>query len=410
MDTIKNIVLWDRETDARRLSQEGIEVWAPVHIAPQRYLVSNMGRVLSRARDQANGRVMDLTLSSAGYATVGLYPNRGGRSETWLVHRLVCWAFDGAPPLGKDEVRHLHDPNKGNNRLDNLAWGTKSENMLDVGRHARQVVAERSKMRPKSTRMTHLLDEDKVRAGLSLFTRGKMDLEALSAFLGCTEAVARGIVQGDTWTHLDRDQEAISRVFGRNGEAHHLSRLTDAKVAEGLALYVKHRWSARQFAEHLGITHHTAPQILSGRTWQHVPRPPGLQYPWPNAARMNRLEGGNHPMASMNADVMAGVLAQIAKGELDSVPAISAATGLSRSAVFALLGGRSWASLPRPPGFQDAVARMQRPPRLEPHVVTEIKAQLRAGVPCRAIAERLEVPLSRVRAYLTQVNKEPRET
>lgn len=50
------------------------------------------------------------------------------------LHRLVCLAFNGPPPPGKDQVRHLNGiPD--DNRPENLAWGNSSENMLDRHRY-----------------------------------------------------------------------------------------------------------------------------------------------------------------------------------------------------------------------------------------------------------------------------------
>ena len=56
-----------------------------------------------------------------------------GRDDQRLVHRLVLEAFVGPCPEGM-ECRHL-DGNPGNNRLDNLAWGTPKENFADSMRH-----------------------------------------------------------------------------------------------------------------------------------------------------------------------------------------------------------------------------------------------------------------------------------
>lgn len=44
------------------------------------------------------------------------------------VHRLVCEAFHGPAPDGKQIVLHL-DENGENNRADNLKWGTQKENL-----------------------------------------------------------------------------------------------------------------------------------------------------------------------------------------------------------------------------------------------------------------------------------------
>jgi hypothetical protein len=63
-----------------------------------------------------------------GHSTVYL-----GRKDQRYIHRLVLEAFVGPCPDGM-ECRHL-DGNPGNNRLDNLAWGTRAENQADSIRH-----------------------------------------------------------------------------------------------------------------------------------------------------------------------------------------------------------------------------------------------------------------------------------
>lgn len=69
----------------------------------------------------------------AGNITTG-YKNSGGYRiwqmqhprKNLLVHRLICEAFHGPCPIGK-EVDHI-DRNRGNNRPENLRWVTRSEN------------------------------------------------------------------------------------------------------------------------------------------------------------------------------------------------------------------------------------------------------------------------------------------
>lgn len=94
----------------------------------QAYEVSDLGFV----RNSRTGRVLaasSVTRRGDGHHSVTL-SSRGERRQA-LVHRLVAEAF----LRGSGEVvRHL-DGNPHNNRADNLAWGTQSENVLDEVRH-----------------------------------------------------------------------------------------------------------------------------------------------------------------------------------------------------------------------------------------------------------------------------------
>jgi hypothetical protein len=50
------------------------------------------------------------------------------KGQTYKVARLVCEAFHGPNPAGKPVCMHM-DENAANNRANNLAWGTQSENL-----------------------------------------------------------------------------------------------------------------------------------------------------------------------------------------------------------------------------------------------------------------------------------------
>jgi len=75
-----------------------------------------------------------------GYVSVALSvgPNKRRR---FLVHRLVCEAFNGPQPDGSRYVRHL-DGNPANNVPENVAWGTHLDNMRDRDRHGRTARGE----------------------------------------------------------------------------------------------------------------------------------------------------------------------------------------------------------------------------------------------------------------------------
>lgn len=59
---------------------------------------------------------------------------RGGKAYTVYVHRLVLETFVGQRPPGS-ECRHFPDSDPANCSLDNLSWGTRSENEADKLTH-----------------------------------------------------------------------------------------------------------------------------------------------------------------------------------------------------------------------------------------------------------------------------------
>ena len=107
------------------------EIWKDVKNYED-YMVSNLGRVLSKARlSRQNHPLPEKILSqhhnSSGYKYVDCV-NDSGRKHL-LVHRLVAQAFVDNP-RNLNEVDHI-DTDKDNNCADNLRWCTHSENHLN---------------------------------------------------------------------------------------------------------------------------------------------------------------------------------------------------------------------------------------------------------------------------------------
>ena len=98
---------------------EQTEEWRTVVGFPN-YKVSNCGRVWGKKSE----RILNTALLK-GYVRVGL--RRDGRQFQCQVHHLVLGAFvEPRPPTR--ECNHI-DGNKLNNRVANLEWVTRSENM-----------------------------------------------------------------------------------------------------------------------------------------------------------------------------------------------------------------------------------------------------------------------------------------
>jgi NUMOD4 motif/HNH endonuclease len=121
-----------------------MEIWKEVPGYEGEYAISNRGRVKSlarRVRLVAHGvettravseRILRPGPMKSGHVTVAL-----GKGNSKPVHQLVLLAFRGPCPEGK-ESRHLNDV-PDDNRLGNLKYGTRRQNMLDKirnGHHA----------------------------------------------------------------------------------------------------------------------------------------------------------------------------------------------------------------------------------------------------------------------------------
>lgn len=119
------------------------EVWRAIPGWEGFYEASNLGQIRSVNRyvhyvNRSNpvfyeGCVLKGWKTPGGYRRVSLTKNN--RHYPRSVHRLVMLAFTGAQG-SENDVRHLNgDP--ADNRLENLSYGSKSENRRDTIRHGR---------------------------------------------------------------------------------------------------------------------------------------------------------------------------------------------------------------------------------------------------------------------------------
>ena len=118
------------------------EVWKDIPGYEGRYQASTYGRIRSVDREitqlgrwgrpftrRLKGRVLR---PAATKKDPHLYVSLGHGANGSTVHSLVARTFLGPPREGQ-EVRHL-DGDASNNRVENLAYGSRTENILDVFR------------------------------------------------------------------------------------------------------------------------------------------------------------------------------------------------------------------------------------------------------------------------------------
>ena len=110
------------------------ENWLPAVGYEGVYEISDHGRVkrVRAANSTTVGRILKPRVHHPhGHLHVDLWS--GGRRQDMRVHRIVLEAFVGPRPVGY-ECRHL-DGNSANNRIENLCWGTHTQNEADKLRH-----------------------------------------------------------------------------------------------------------------------------------------------------------------------------------------------------------------------------------------------------------------------------------
>ena len=118
-----------------------MEIWKDVPGYEGQYQVSDQGRVRSLDRTisqmsrcgtlylkDIKGVVLRPGRMPAGHMSVSL-----GRNNSQCVHKLVLLAFVGPAPDGHECLHGNGDPS--DNRLENLRWGTRGDNIRDAIRH-----------------------------------------------------------------------------------------------------------------------------------------------------------------------------------------------------------------------------------------------------------------------------------
>jgi hypothetical protein len=88
---------------------------------------------------------------------------------------------------------------------------------------------------------------------------------------GVSSGSVRDIKSGKTWKDVGLECSALPDAVGSR---HHNARITEAD-AEDVLLRVLSGQSHTEVARHFGVTRGVVSSIWHGKTWKHIPRPPG---------------------------------------------------------------------------------------------------------------------------------------
>ena len=160
---------------------ENIEVWGFEHAIRRfpEYKVTTNGDVIGK-----RGKPMKGHIDHCGYKEVILsyYPY----SKQVLVHRLVLSTFNPIDGMENLDVNHI-DGNKLNNRLDNLEWCTRSENIIHSYKNGLQNNVTNKYGNYK------VLTEHQIQSIKELHEKGLIDKD-IADIIGCSrELVSRKI-------------------------------------------------------------------------------------------------------------------------------------------------------------------------------------------------------------------------
>ena len=196
------------------------EVWRPVVSelnivavdGEWRYEVSNFGRVRVRDFGGKAGNIVVLTQRKDryGYPIVNLLTNRGGkrRGIPTSVHRIVALTFI-ENRNGLETVNHL-DEDKDNNRVDNLEWLTREENVVYGTRNYRLAVARTRAVRRYSS-VGRFIEEYE-----SAFEASKVfGVNQQAIWACCRRAVSMQTCRGFIWRYVGDDWDILDGSFAR---------------------------------------------------------------------------------------------------------------------------------------------------------------------------------------------------
>lgn len=165
------------------------DAWAAVPGSPE-YSVSASGTVMrwmGGVPGATAGRILKATPDRDGYMLASIH-SCGERRRMAKVHQLVLEAFVG--PRGKGmETLHINGV-RSDNRLSNLRWGTRAENMATQSRRGGSSKGEANKSsKLTDDRVMHIYSSD-------------LSYAELTALHGVSEATVWRIRKGYSWTHV----------------------------------------------------------------------------------------------------------------------------------------------------------------------------------------------------------------
>lgn len=172
------------------------ERWLPIRGYEGLYEVSDMGRVRSLDRvcsdgKRRKGRILRQGDNSDGYLLAKL--SHRGTVKTKTTHSLVAEAFIGRRP-GKGQVNHINGK-RADNRVDNLEWVSRSQNML----HAYRVLGSASNVgeRNPNTKLDKLAVIE-----IRVAHAAGASYSELAERHGISGSHVRNIVTRENWKHI----------------------------------------------------------------------------------------------------------------------------------------------------------------------------------------------------------------
>ena len=175
------------------------EIWKDVVGYEGIYMVSSLGRMLSKERIVKRKKMGDYLQKESiiegsdyhGYKVTSIAKNKIRKNK--FIHVLIAEAFLGAKPE-KMEVCHA-DGDRKNNKIENLRYGSRSDNVRDAIKHGTHYTpfikkgSERSYAKINEVIAKQIKDSDE-------------SSYVLAKKLNISRALISNVRRGKTWTHV----------------------------------------------------------------------------------------------------------------------------------------------------------------------------------------------------------------
>ena len=148
------------------------------------YSISKNGQVWSKPRKNTKGGRLKFSVDFSNHLRVYLYNE--GKKVGKFIHRLVLETFVCPCPVGM-EARHLNGKPQ-DNRLKNLAWGTRSENQIDS---VQQQTHAQLKLTPQNIRMI-----------IYMWRIKQFEQKEIAKIYNVSGSTINDIIHKRTWRHI----------------------------------------------------------------------------------------------------------------------------------------------------------------------------------------------------------------